>query len=158
MSHAVLMEPHAARPDRALISILAFIGVIVVIAVIVVFTRGGAADVDPTTPEGVVQTYTRAVIDNDYTTALDSLTSDVRENCDRVEPRSLQGLRMTAISTKIVDDTAFVRVTIEQGSGAYGGSSYEYEDSFSLLRVGDDWKITLAPWALVTCENQGMGK
>lgn len=152
------MEPHAARPDRALISILAFIAVIVVIAIVVVFTRGGATDVDPTTPEGVVQSYTRAVIDSDYKTAINFLSSDVRAQCDRADPRSPQGLRMTVISTKIVDDTAIVRVSLEQGSGAYGGSSYEYDDAFSLILEGSEWTINVAPWDLAACLNQGMGE
>ena len=152
------MEPPAARPDRTLIGILALIAIIVVIAVVVVFTRGGAPDVDPTTPEGVVQSYTRAVIDGDYKAALGYLSSDLREKCERAEPRSPQGLRLTVISTKIVDDTAIVRVTLEQGGGTYGDSSYQYDDTFSMIREGGDWKIEMAPWDLTTCQNQGMGK
>ncbi|MEO7348405.1 MAG: nuclear transport factor 2 family protein [Terrimesophilobacter sp.] len=150
------MEPSPARPDRALISILALIALIVVIAVIVVFTRGGAPDVDPTTPEGAVQSYTRAVIDSDYKTALLYVSSDLRENCERAEPRSPDSLRMTVISQKVVGDTAVVRVTVEQGSGAYGGSSYQYDDTFSLIQEDGGWKITMAPWDLTACQNQGM--
>lgn len=43
-------EPH--RPDRTLLAILAAIAVLVIVALIVVFTRGQPAPVDEATPPG----------------------------------------------------------------------------------------------------------
>jgi hypothetical protein len=158
MVHADFMQEPAARPDRTLIAILSIIGAIVVIALVVVFTRGGPVDVDPTTPEGVVQSYSLAIVDGDYSTARDFLPAELRENCDRADPNTIQGLRMTVISSTINDDTAVVRVSMERGSGDFGGSSYVSEEVFSLVLEGGVWKIESAPWDLTLCYNQGIGE
>ncbi|TQO20846.1 hypothetical protein FB472_2501 [Rhodoglobus vestalii] len=152
------MEPHAARPDRALIAILSIIAAIVVIALVVVFTRGGPANVDPTTPEGVVQSYSRAIVDSDTTSALEFLASALRDNCERSEPSVIQELRMTVISSKMNGDTAMVRVTMEYGGGSFGGSGYEYDGVFTLVNEGDLWKIESTPWELALCYDQGISE
>jgi len=156
--HDVLMTQEAARPDRTLIAILSIIAAIVVIAFVVVFTRGGPADVDPATPEGVVQSYSRAMVASDYETARGFLSSDVLANCDRAEPNTIQGLRMTVISSKVNGDTAVVRVSMERGSGEFGGSGYTSEEAFTMVREGGLWKVISTPWELALCYNQGIGE
>lgn len=158
MVHAVLMKQQAARPDRTLIAILSIIAAIVVIALVVVFTRGGPAEVDPTTPEGVVQSYSLAMVDSDYSAARELLASDLLENCEKVDPNTIQGLRMTVISSTINDDSAVVRVSMERGSGDFGGSGYVSEEVFGLVFEDGVWKIESAPWDLTLCYNQGIGE
>ncbi|GAA1208293.1 hypothetical protein [Rhodoglobus aureus] len=152
------MKQESARPDRTLIAILSIIAAIVVIALVVVFTRGGPADVDPSTPEGVVQSYSRAMVDSDYTTARDFLASEIRDNCDRAEPNTVQGLRMTVISSTVSDDTAVVRVSMERGSGEFGSSGYTSEEAFTMVREDRLWKIETAPWELTLCCNRGINE
>ena len=151
------MTPPAVRPDRTLIAILSIIAAIVVIALVVVFTRGGTVDVDPTTPEGVVQSYARAVIAHDRTAALDLLASDLRENCDRAEPSNVMDLRMTVVSSTISGDTALVQVTISHGtgSGLFGDSNYTYDETFTLVLENSEWKVHYTPWEFMLCFNQG---
>ena len=119
-------------------------------------TRGGPADVDPATPEGVVQSYSRAMVDSDYRAARDFLASSLLDNCDRAEPNAIQGLRMTVISSKVSGDTAVVRVAMERGSGEFGGSGYESDEVFTMIREGGLWKIETTPWDLTLCYNQGI--
>lgn len=154
------MQPTATRPDRTIIAILALIATIIVIAVVVVFTRGGPAELDPSTPEGVVQSYTNAVVADDDVVALDFLTASVRENCDHMHTRELSGLLMTVDSTRIRGDRAIVAVTMEQspGGGLYGGSRYVFDEKFTLAREGNLWKVDSAPWDLMVCYNQGADK
>ncbi|MGV8911980.1 MAG: hypothetical protein ACOH14_05120 [Rhodoglobus sp.] len=152
------MTQPAARPDRTLIAILSIIAAIVVIALVVVFTRGGPADVDPATPEGVVQSYSLAVVDSDYAAARDFLLTELRENCDKADLNTIQGLRMTVISSIINDDTAVVRVSMERGSGDFGGSGYVSEEVFTLVLEDRLWKIESTPWDLTLCYNQGIGE
>lgn len=152
------MQPSAVRPDRTLIAILSVIVVIVVIAVVVVFTRGGPVDIDPATPEGVVQTYSTAVISGDRAAAMELLASDVRDNCDRADPYMVQDIRMTVVSTNINGDAAVVRVTVSHsGSGGMlGGGGYDSDQAFSLTNGGDGWRITSTPWEFMLCFNQGI--
>lgn len=157
MRHAGDMQPASVRPDRALIVIVFVIVILVVVALVVVFTRGAPADVDPSTPEGAVQSYARAVIANDRDTALDLLSADVRENCDRAEPNTVKGLRMTVVSTKVSGSTAVVEVTISHGTGddLFGGSRYTSDESFAMVSEDGEWKVDYAPWEFMLCFNQG---
>ncbi|MGV8857648.1 hypothetical protein [Rhodoglobus sp.] len=152
------MTQQSVRPDRTLIAILSIIAAIVVIALVVVFTRGGAAEVDPTTPEGVVQSYSLAVVDSDYAAARDFLSTELRENCDKADLNTIQGLRMTVISSIINDDNAVVRVSMERGSGEFGGSGYVSEEVFALVLEDRSWRIESAPWDLTLCYNQGISE
>ena len=152
------MQTPSARPDRTLVVILSIIAAVVILALVVVFTRGTPAPLDPTTPEGAVQAYTAAVIDGDRDAAIALLTRDIRDNCDRVEPSPALDLRLTLVSTKVTGDRAVVRVSIanDYGNGPFGGSSYQTDDSFVLRNDGGDWLVDTAPWQLMVCYNSGI--
>lgn len=148
------MQPPSGRPDRTLLVILSIIAAMVILALVVVFTRGAPTPLDPSTPEGVVQTYSNAVIAGDRDAALTHLTSDLRDNCERVDSGMMQNLRLTLVSSKVNGDNAKVRVAVTSnpGGGTFGGSSYESDDVFILERVaGGNWKIDTAPWELTMC-------
>ncbi len=149
------MTQEAARPDRTLVSILSVIAAIVVIAIVVVFTRGGPTDIDPSTPEGVVQSYSRAMVASDFETARTFVSADILDGCEEADRSPLQGLRMTVISTTIDGTTAVVKVALEHGSGSFGGSSYGYDDLFTLTEEAGDWKVSTTPWELTYCYDQG---
>ncbi len=71
---------------RSRLTLAALIGgvvLVVVIALIAVFARGGAAPLDPATPEGVVQRYSQAVVDGDTQTALTYVVPEVADACVR---------------------------------------------------------------------------
>ncbi len=148
------MQTHSGRPDRTLLVILSIIAAMAILALVVVFTRGAPTPLDPSTPEGVVQTYSNAVIAGDRDAALTHLTSDLKDNCEAIEPGMTPGLRLTLISTRVNGDHATVRVAVSstQGGSTFGGSSYETDDVFILERVsGGNWKINTSPWELTLC-------
>ena len=72
--HAEGMDTQRTSHDRTLVFLLSAIGALVILALVVVFTRGEPEQLDPSTPEGVVQTYTRLVIDGDELGAAEYLT------------------------------------------------------------------------------------
>ena len=152
------MQTLPARPDRTLVVILSIIAAVVILALVVVFTRGTPPPLDPATPEGAVQAYTSAVIDGDPDAAIEFLTRDVRDNCDRAEPAPAMDLRLTLVSTKVTGDRAVVRVSIanDYGNGPFGGSSYQTDDTFVLRQDGGDWLVDTAPWQLMVCYNSGI--
>ena len=151
------MKTPTGRSDRTLLVIVSLIAVVVILALVVVFTRGAPAALDPSTPEGVVQSYSKSVIDGDRPGAMDLLAADICENCERSDPYTTTGMRLTLVSTKVTGDNAVVRVSISSnsGSGPFGGSDYEFEGTFTLMQEGVDWRITSAPWELTVCYNQG---
>ena len=127
-----------------------------VIALIAVFARGGAAPLDPTTPEGVVQRYSQAVVDGDTKTALTYVVPEVADACvDRYVGD--EDTRITVLETTERDDTAHVRVLIVTvyGTGPFGADEYEAESSFDLVKVGGDWLVEVSPWRLAVCDDMG---
>jgi hypothetical protein len=153
------MHASATKPDRTLIVILGVIGALVIVALIVVFTRGGAAPLDESTPEGVVQRYSAAMLEGDEDAAIGYLTPEIGESCERIGPNLAEGLRVTHVSTTERDDTADVRVLIVTSyeGGLFGSSEYEEEAAFDLVKDDGRWFIESTPWQLAVCA-EGMGQ
>ncbi|WP_347754429.1 hypothetical protein [Agrococcus sp. ProA11] len=93
------MDASGDRRDRTLWVVLAAVAALVVIALIVVFTRGAAAPLDEATPAGVVQRYAEAVIAGDERTAREYLVEEVRDDCERIGQGTLDDIRVTLVST-----------------------------------------------------------
>ena len=102
----------ASRSNRTLVVILCVIGALVVVALVVVFTRGAPVPLDESTPEGVVQRYSAAVIDGNEAAAIAYLAPALGDACVPFETGSAQDIRVTHVSTTQRDDTADVRVLI----------------------------------------------
>ena len=148
------MEPARSRPDRTLIVILAVIAALAIVALVVVFTRGEPQRLDESTPEGVVQRYSAAVIEGDEAAAIEYLVPELGDPCIRVGNGPVDGMRITLVSTTEREDSADVRVlvavTYEQG--LFGSSDYEEEGDFDLVRAADGgWLIESTPWQLAVC-------
>ncbi|GAA1762951.1 hypothetical protein [Agromyces humatus] len=148
-----MTDSPAPKRDRTLIVILAVIGALVAIALIVVFTRGEPAQLDESTPEGVVQRYTAAVIAGDEEAARGYLVPELADSCERIEPGPVQDMRVTLESTTEREDSADVRVLIafSYDGGLFGSSGYEEQGTFDLVADGGGWLIESTPWPLTIC-------
>ncbi|PRY69388.1 hypothetical protein B0I08_10260 [Glaciihabitans tibetensis] len=142
-----------ARPDRTLIAILAVLAVLVVVSLVVVFSRGTPTMHDASTPEGVVQRYSAAIIAADEETAERYVTEAAVERCEEIGRGDTSHLRVVLVSSTERNDSADVRVSIVTSytGGPFGSNEYEYEDRFALVRSGDTWLIDSAPWQLALC-------
>lgn len=150
------MSDAARRSRITLIALAAGVALVVVVALIAVFTRGGAAPLDAATPEGVVQRYSQAVVAGDPETAIDYLAPEVADACERTTTGD-SDMRVTLLETTERDDTAHVRVLVVTvyGTGPLGADEYESEEAFDLVDVGGKWLIETTPWQLTVCEQSG---
>ncbi|UUL77139.1 hypothetical protein NG819_06030 [Pseudarthrobacter sp. Fe7] len=141
------------RPDRILLALVGIVVVLVVVALAVVFTRGEPAALDQASPAGVVQRYSKAVIDGDIPTAESFLTPGARSRCYGSSFGEPRPARVVLVSTTERTDSATVKVSIVQSSqgGPFGPSEYEMEDAFSLLKVNGKWLVDQAPYPLTAC-------
>ncbi|MFP5311870.1 MAG: hypothetical protein ACLGH7_05615 [Actinomycetes bacterium] len=146
-------EQPARKPDRILLALGAGVVLLVVVALAVVFTRGDPAPLDEGSPAGVVQRYSKAVIDGDTSTAQTYLTEGAKSRCRGTYEGEPGPARVVLISTTERTGSATVRVSIVQSSqgGPFGPSEYEMEDSFLLLKVNGKWMIDQAPYRLTAC-------
>lgn len=147
------MTEQSRRSRVVMIVLGAGIALVVIIALVAVFARSGPVEYASDTPEGTVQRYAQAVIDGDVDTALGYLPEDVADDC-RTIPSQTSSLRLTLLDTTEGGDFARVEVQVaaSYGSGMLGSSEFDYETSFTLDRVDDQWLITRAPWEFAVCE------
>ncbi|TLM71292.1 hypothetical protein [Pseudarthrobacter sp. NamB4] len=147
------MTDAVRKPDRILLVLLGVIGVLVVVALAVVFSRGDPEPLDEASPAGVVQRYSTAVIDGDTATAESYLTEAARSICRGSFSGEPLPSRVVLISTTERDQAATVKVSIVHSSqnGPFGPSEYEMEDIFSLAREDGSWKISQVPYPLMAC-------
>jgi len=153
MDETAARERTARRPDRVLLALVGVVVVLVVVALVVVFTRGEPAPLDEASPAGVVQRYSRAVIDGDFRTAQSYLTEGAKSRCTGTYAGEPRPARVVLVSTTERTDSATVRVSIVRSSpgGPFGPSEYETEDAFSLLKVNGRWMIDQPPYPLMAC-------
>ncbi|HYI32018.1 MAG TPA: hypothetical protein VEX88_00990 [Glaciibacter sp.] len=153
------MEKTRARPGRTLIVIMCIVAGLVVISLIVVFSRGTIPLRPASTPEGVVQRYSAAVIAGDEDAAIQYLVREVGDNCDRSIGNMAEDLRVTLISTESRADSADVNVSLITSNadrGPFGSSGYETEDVFDLVKEDGEWVVRSAPWPLTICVNEAL--
>lgn len=147
------MEPEASKPDRALIVVLAVTAALVVISLIVVFTRGAPMQFAAETPQGVVQRYTEAVLSGDESAAEAYLTPAAKADCDVFAEPWTTNIRVTLVSTTERNGSADVDVSIitTYDGGLFGDSEYTEPGTFDLVESGGDWLIESAPWQIAVC-------
>jgi hypothetical protein len=140
------------RRDRVLIVIVSVIAVLILTALAVVFLRGDPKTLDESTPAGVVQRYSTAVIEGDTATARSYLTDTAESRCSRYY-RTVEASRIVLVSTSERADSATVRVSIvnSYSGGPFGPSESEREEEFQLLKVGGKWMVDQAPYPLMNC-------
>ncbi len=136
-----------------MIVILAIIAAVVVVSLIVVFSRGTPPLRDESTPEGVVARYAAAVISGDDAVAGAYLADAAIRECDEFESGTTDNIRVTLVSTTERSNSADVKVVIitSFGDGPFGSSDYESEEVFDLVKKGSEWKINRTPYQLTLC-------
>ena len=105
------------------------------------------------TPEGVVQSFLKDVIDgkNEDAARYFSVTS----TCDATDiDRSWipDTVRVNLTNTQIEGDRAYIDVAVDMNQDQLFGDMYTEKHSFRLAREGGSWKILGIPWPLYSCD------
>ncbi len=143
------------KQDRFLIGILAFIAALIVISLVLFFTRQqpleyGAED----TPAGVVRNYVIAIQRGDYVRAYGYLADQQKkpsytqfEQLFLSNPQSLSATGIRLGQTTQSGSQAWVEVTVFYGTGGpFGNSSGDSVEKASLVQQDGHWKITHMPY------------
>jgi hypothetical protein len=142
------------KQDKFLTGILIGIGVLVVLALALFFTRQGKTDyVADTTPEAAVHNYVVAVLDKDYEKAYTYL-ADLENKPTYEEFRNsfLNGMVNPANTglevgrAEINNDTASVELTIYYSYGDPFSLNTGSSDHAALLQQDGMWKISYMPY------------
>ncbi|MFN2556819.1 MAG: hypothetical protein ABR592_08085 [Nitriliruptorales bacterium] len=149
-----------APSTRWLSGTVALVLVVSIVAIVVATVREPPA-LPPGSPEAVVQRYLRAVAEGDSASLRDTYTPQLRERCEREEPRrrppfSEERLTFEAdlLGTRQIDDeTVEVRVRITEfyGEPPLGGGGYDHREVFVVERVDATWGIAEMFWPYDVC-------
>lgn len=129
-------------------------GLIVVLAVVaaVLANRDNAAQWPPDSPEAAVQNYVRAVVDQDYPTALRYVDPGLACNVAHFEMSYYpQDTAISLFQAHITGDEATVHVEI----GSYGEPFFDtfvHQEQFDLIDTPEGWQITGSPWPVYVCD------
>lgn len=140
------------QPNRVLSIVVGAVVLLGVVAAIVAATRP-APDIDPSTPQGVVQSYLRAVFDGDEEAAVEWI--DPETGCDGADVAAAyvnRPARVLLEDTTVDGSTARVEVKITySGGGPFDVSEYTEDQLFRLRRSGGSWLLTGQPWPMFYC-------
>lgn len=132
--------------------------VLSIIAAVVASTRG-TAELDASSPEGVVQAYLRAIADEDTDAAFGYLDEELASRCDKQELRNVRpvgddgSFRAELIEADTGDREATVEVRITEFTGEppFGGPGYDHDERYELARADGSWRITSFSWPYYPC-------
>jgi hypothetical protein len=142
------------KQDRFLIGILVGIGILVILALALFFTRQDNQEyVSDATPEGVVQNYILALYKDDYDKAYSYLAeADYKPTYNEfrqaffnhfLDPGSA-GLEIG--ETEIVGEEAYVNVYLIYSPSGPFSSGYRNTETAHLERQGGEWKLLQMPY------------
>ena len=145
------MTTRENRQSRiALIAVAAVVVVAIVVAAVLGVLRD-VAQLDPDSPEGVVQSYVMAVFDQDEPAARSFLTANLEATCRRGDfPRfETSAARVELDDATITGDEARVEVTIHESTDLL--EEWQHTEVFYLTDTADGWRISEAPGPLYGC-------
>jgi len=145
------------RSRNALIGIGAL--VLALIAVAIVLALQPPVKLDPTTPEGTVQGYFQAVLDQDVDRAFAHMSDELTRRCDQMNAHDslrfgpADEARIVVLDTRVAGDGATVRVEVTEtyGTGIFTSDSHSFKETLSMERRGDGWAIAKPPWPIHEC-------
>lgn len=120
----------------------------------VVLGGDGTAELQPDSPEAVVQEYVQAFIDRDEELAM-SLVAESRCGDPDSVRRIEEGIRVTLLDVSERRADAEVRLLVTTSGGDLPFDRYEWSEElvFDMVRLGDGtWLIDDVPWRFSLCE------
>ncbi len=139
-------------PDvRILIWAGVAVALLLVAAVVLTFVK--SPQLDPDSPEGVVQRYLQAVVEGRRSLARSYLSDRLQDECDSHFPRYLSrdAYRIEWVDTVVDGSEARVDVLVAEDDLGVFGSYYEFDAGFTLQESADGWRITDQEWPWYGC-------
>jgi hypothetical protein len=144
----------AGQRNLPLLITMGAVALVVLVSLIVIFTRGAATQLDPASPEGVTQRFAQAVLDDDLVAARALLTPELAKTCTPEIAQADRGVSVSLLRSEISGDeaTVYAEIVIPSGSGLFGPNDYVNRVTFGLEKTDGVWGISDAPWQFVICE------
>ena len=147
-----IMETRGERRANGILITIAVMVLALIAVSIFVSSNRNETQYSQSSPEGVVQSYLKAVIEGKHDRAASFFTAD--SECDASDiDRSYvsETLRVNLVSSEINGDTAYVKIDANSNSGALLDEGYTETHTYRLVREGGSWRLAGIPWPLWDC-------
>lgn len=142
------------KQDKFLTGILIGIGALIVLALVLFFTRQETKEyVSDATPEGVVHNYVLAVLNKDYEKAYGYLADlDNKPTQQEFRQSFLNGqvnsenAGVELGEVEIIDNDAYVDLIVYYSYSDPFSSNYGSTDKATLVKQDGSWKISVMPY------------
>jgi hypothetical protein len=140
-----------ATSNRILLIIAALSIILVAISAVLTASRD-EEKLSPTTPEGVVQLYLKAIIEGKNDQAATYFASGSECDASDIDRAYLSDtLRVNLVSTSIEGESAYVKIDANTGSGGPFEDGYTESHTYRLVKQSGSWRIEGLPWPLWDC-------
>lgn len=111
------------------------------------------------TPEGTVQRYLLALVDDEIDVALDYVDEELKANCTkqqllqwRIFERDWDFSAKISRTTEVGDSVLItVEITETDFDPPFGRNQYSFPATFTVSRVDGGWRISEPPWPMAAC-------
>ena len=143
------------KQDKFLTGILIGIGALIVLALVLFFTRQDKREyVSDTTPEGVVHNYVLAILNKDYEKAYGYLADLANKPTEEEFRQSfLNGIvnpenaGVEIGEVEVIGDEAYIELVIYYSYSDPFSSSYGNTDRANLVKQNGAWKLSYMPYS-----------
>lgn len=138
--------------NRILAVIVGFTLILAAVAALLSSSRE-VKELSPTSPEGVVQLFLKAVIEGKNEDAAGYFSAS--STCDASDiDRSWmpETVRVNLADQEITGDKAFIEINVDISSGGPFDDYYVEKHNYRLARESGVWRILGIPWPLYSCE------
>jgi len=147
-----IMERRGSRGANGILAAIAILIVALIATSILISTNQQDRQYSTTTPEGVVQTYLKAVIEGKHDQAASFFVAE--SECDAADiDRAYvsDSLRVNLVSSEIEGDSAYVKIDANMNSGALLDDGYTESHTYRLKRESGSWRLEGIPWPVWDC-------
>lgn len=138
------------RPNLVLAIVAA---VVVLLAAVAAFLAANRQppDLDPSTPEGTVQLFMRAVLEGDDDEAVRYLDPSLGCKAPLPDLYRPQGATITLVDSVTRDGTAEVTIDVTEQAGVGLFGSWSHRETLRLRAEADRWLVQRDSWPIYSC-------
>lgn len=138
------------RPNLVLAIVAAVVVLLAAVAALLAVNRQ-PPDLDPSTPEGTVQLFVRAVLEGDDEEAVGYLDPSLGCKAPLPDLYRPQGATLTLVDSVTRGDTAEVTIDITEQAGVGLFGSWSHRETLQVRAEGDGWLIQRDSWPIYSC-------
>lgn len=142
----------ARNTSNRILLLIATLSLILVTVSAILTANRDEIKLSPSTPEGVVQLYLKAIIEGKNDQAASYFSKDSKCDASDIDRAYVSdSLRVNLVSSSIESNSAYVKIDANTGSNGPFDDGYTESHTYRLTRDIGSWRIEGIPWPLWDC-------